>query len=135
MIRRPPRSTLFPYTTLFRSIFNSAGYIFLLQEGASQLEVSHFILGHGFDRLTQKTNRLRYLALREQRIAKMVHRVRIVGTNSELRTKFPCAAFEVILMQVDQTGVVMSFGKSWIKPQSGVDFVDGVGIILLLRVG
>src|SRR5258708_12954075 len=24
MIRRPPRSTLFPYTTLFRSIFGSA---------------------------------------------------------------------------------------------------------------
>src|SRR3712207_5863444 len=25
MIRRPPRSTLFPYTTLFRSRFNSGG--------------------------------------------------------------------------------------------------------------
>src|SRR3712207_7070361 len=25
MIRRPPRSTLFPYTTLFRSYFKSAG--------------------------------------------------------------------------------------------------------------
>src|SRR2546422_4862172 len=25
MIRRPPRSTLFPYTTLFRSLVNSAG--------------------------------------------------------------------------------------------------------------
>src|SRR3712207_9176382 len=25
MIRRPPRSTLFPYTTLFRSIINAAG--------------------------------------------------------------------------------------------------------------
>src|SRR2546421_3554847 len=25
MIRRPPRSTLFPYTTLFRSIFRKAG--------------------------------------------------------------------------------------------------------------
>src|SRR3712207_8223172 len=25
MIRRPPRSTLFPYTTLFRSFFNSLG--------------------------------------------------------------------------------------------------------------
>src|SRR5260370_31410990 len=25
MIRRPPRSTLFPYTTLFRSIFSSSG--------------------------------------------------------------------------------------------------------------
>src|SRR2546425_7908851 len=24
MIRRPPRSTLFPYTTLFRSVFSSA---------------------------------------------------------------------------------------------------------------
>src|SRR3989442_5456742 len=26
MIRRPPRSTLFPYTTLFRSTFLAAGY-------------------------------------------------------------------------------------------------------------
>src|SRR2546429_4067556 len=26
MIRRPPRSTLFPYTTLFRSVANSGGY-------------------------------------------------------------------------------------------------------------
>src|SRR3712207_7775509 len=25
MIRRPPRSTLFPYTTLFRSLINNAG--------------------------------------------------------------------------------------------------------------
>src|SRR5256886_8827215 len=25
MIRRPPRSTLFPYTTLFRSVFTTAG--------------------------------------------------------------------------------------------------------------
>src|SRR5260370_13840390 len=29
MIRRPPRSTLFPYTTLFRSIEDAAGHIFL----------------------------------------------------------------------------------------------------------
>src|SRR5207249_11572057 len=26
MLRRPPRSTLFPYTTLFRSAFATAGY-------------------------------------------------------------------------------------------------------------
>src|SRR3712207_8769034 len=26
MIRRPPRSTLFPYTTLFRSMVNGTGY-------------------------------------------------------------------------------------------------------------
>src|SRR2546426_5818861 len=27
MIRRPPRSTLFPYTTLFRSLFGGAGQV------------------------------------------------------------------------------------------------------------
>src|SRR2546422_6523052 len=26
MIRRPPRSTLFPYTTLFRSVFNARNF-------------------------------------------------------------------------------------------------------------
>src|SRR3712207_7990549 len=36
MIRRPPRSTLFPYTTLFRSMAGLAGYVEhgrLTQEG------------------------------------------------------------------------------------------------------
>src|SRR5258708_39897306 len=31
MIRRPPRSTLFPYTTLFRSLAGFAGFGFLLR--------------------------------------------------------------------------------------------------------
>src|SRR3989442_6024850 len=30
MIRRPPRSTLFPYTTLFRSLLHRLGYRFRL---------------------------------------------------------------------------------------------------------
>src|SRR3712207_8885827 len=30
MIRRPPRSTLFPYTTLFRSVESFSGIIFLV---------------------------------------------------------------------------------------------------------
>src|SRR2546425_4860484 len=29
MIRRPPRSTLFPYTTLFRSMFSGTAAVFL----------------------------------------------------------------------------------------------------------
>src|SRR2546426_8569357 len=32
MIRRPPRSTLFPYTTLFRSNIQLAGTVFLKKE-------------------------------------------------------------------------------------------------------
>src|SRR4051794_41755691 len=40
MIRRPPRSTLFPYTTLFRSVLTDASLAFgvaklALEEGAS----------------------------------------------------------------------------------------------------
>src|SRR3989304_6053438 len=33
MIRRPPRSTLFPYTTLFRSVFNPEKVAENLQKG------------------------------------------------------------------------------------------------------
>src|SRR3712207_8264804 len=40
MIRRPPRSTLFPYTTLFRSNLNIANpYTFKLLESLPQLEI------------------------------------------------------------------------------------------------
>src|SRR3989441_5218808 len=35
MIRRPPRSTLFPYTTLFRSVFDPQGR-FLYANGAAR---------------------------------------------------------------------------------------------------
>src|SRR5688572_31381415 len=36
MIRRPPRSTLFPYTTLFRSASAGAGYaLFCCRDGCS----------------------------------------------------------------------------------------------------
>src|SRR3989442_2234148 len=33
MIRRPPRSTLFPYTTLFRSMHSKAHYCFIFENG------------------------------------------------------------------------------------------------------
>src|SRR3712207_7903438 len=36
MIRRPPRSTLFPYTTLFRSLLDSAGYAVLQASQSTQ---------------------------------------------------------------------------------------------------
>src|SRR5437899_7455032 len=35
MIRRPPRSTLFPYTTLFRSELEPAAFVFLRLVGAA----------------------------------------------------------------------------------------------------
>src|SRR5258708_19065524 len=42
MIRRPPRSTLFPYTTLFRSLFYGAGEAFDRRERRVRREFLDF---------------------------------------------------------------------------------------------
>src|SRR2546422_7403540 len=41
MIRRPPRSTLFPYTTLFRSCIGSAAAIALVTEKGDLCDRTH----------------------------------------------------------------------------------------------
>src|SRR2546422_8002721 len=45
MIRRPPRSTLFPYTTLFRSLQAQLGvsYLFIAHDLAAVAHMSHTI--------------------------------------------------------------------------------------------
>src|SRR5438874_4308658 len=52
MIRRPPRSTLFPYTTLFRSVADGAqgGHRRLPAQGVG------VVLGHGEDRKSTRLN-------------------------------------------------------------------------------
>src|SRR3712207_7383922 len=45
MIRRPPRSTLFPYTTLFRSGFESGSFF---GEGGSLFDEFYFLLDEAF---------------------------------------------------------------------------------------
>src|SRR2546430_12379554 len=56
MIRRPPRSTLFPYTTLFRSLSlnddSSSLRLQVARVGLSRLLV-HPLLGHGMDAVKQ----------------------------------------------------------------------------------
>src|SRR5256885_15422554 len=44
MIRRPPRSTLFPYTTLFRSVFAAAGISGVGDNRVGELQVEIFLL-------------------------------------------------------------------------------------------
>src|SRR5258707_7953200 len=41
MIRRPPRSTLFPYTTLFRSEFNVSGFAGWGNSGTNWFQIDH----------------------------------------------------------------------------------------------
>src|SRR3712207_2033703 len=60
MIRRPPRSTLFPYTTLFRSEHRGDGHVAcLLRSGMSGLEalVTHTWTGRGFTEAAARATR------------------------------------------------------------------------------
>src|SRR5258708_23593668 len=57
MIRRPPRSTLFPYTTLFRSV------VFVNAENQPEVEMSFgpsqaFTMNAGIDRSEEHTSEL-----------------------------------------------------------------------------
>src|SRR5258708_11158645 len=60
MIRRPPRSTLFPYTTLFRSFGDGAGAIVLRRGATSERgAVGPVVLGSdGDNREDRKSTRL-----------------------------------------------------------------------------
>src|SRR2546426_3464629 len=52
MIRRPPRSTLFPYTTLFRSVFTAANLEHLAERNVEAADVANAVYGeHGTARV------------------------------------------------------------------------------------
>src|SRR5258708_27425496 len=55
MIRRPPRSTLFPYTTLFRSHPKHRGRLVSTQ-GASVDTLDHFVAHQAIDRKSTRLN-------------------------------------------------------------------------------
>src|SRR2546425_7575626 len=62
MIRRPPRSTLFPYTTLFRSPENFAAALTALPFGRFFLNSAIFSLGVVAGRSEEHTSELQSLA-------------------------------------------------------------------------
>src|ERR1044072_6696546 len=82
MIRRPPRSTLFPYTTLFRSKV-SAPYVSTDDRAAMRLAVSHLVeLGH--ERIG--------LAVGPRRFVPVMRKVE--GFVQQMRTALPYTAEE-----------------------------------------
>src|SRR2546422_6259772 len=58
MIRRPPRSTLFPYTTLFRSDLDAPGCAFqqACQDGSMLRMDAHAVHFRGLDRKSTRLN-------------------------------------------------------------------------------
>src|SRR3712207_8039938 len=85
MIRRPPRSTLFPYTTLFRSLFVlGAEYYFLTMEPAQNrwylAALKFFGKGGTFFRIL-------FIALYPLCFALMGHTLRSEEHTSELQSR------------------------------------------------
>src|SRR2546425_7050800 len=66
MIRRPPRSTLFPYTTLFRSLLGDFANHFVGNSRAisqaGQVQMAHFIAAAHVVRSEEHTSELQSLA-------------------------------------------------------------------------
>src|SRR2546430_5960419 len=58
MIRRPPRSTLFPYTTLFRSGEGGMSYVYLAKEISSDQTVAIKVLSPRLARSEEHTSEL-----------------------------------------------------------------------------
>src|SRR3989449_7990780 len=77
MIRRPPRSTLFPYTTLFRSLVEAAegGFLFLDEIGDVDLAVQGKLLRAIEERAVRRVG-----SVRERKIDVRI----IAATNRDL---------------------------------------------------
>src|SRR2546430_11841300 len=78
MIRRPPRSTLFPYTTLFRSIVATYGNPRTRRVHALQLEINAALL--------MATTGEEFIA-QERRVDLQLERVRSEEHTSELQSQ------------------------------------------------
>src|SRR2546429_2581748 len=85
MIRRPPRSTLFPYTTLFRSVVREQGQAQAVQHGVvQQAVVARLQRGQHIERSEEHTSELqsrlhlvcRLLLEKTKRLAKRRSRAR-----------------------------------------------------------
>src|SRR5260370_20220079 len=66
MIRRPPRSTLFPYTTLFRSALQSVHHRVHIVRNFADVVDGLARLGLGFEAQQVRQRRLRALDLRRK---------------------------------------------------------------------
>src|SRR3712207_3552771 len=89
MIRRPPRSTLFPYTTLFRS-----------EVGAGQQLESGLVGRLRRDERLEQSRRLDRLPHREEQVRAQELRVQVTrghaGTTSRARRDFPRKRLAVV---------------------------------------
>src|SRR3712207_8225910 len=73
MIRRPPRSTLFPYTTLFRSELEPPGILIRSPDDVLPLHLADFA-AWSYSRLSQLHDRLPLTSWRDQEVLEILDR-------------------------------------------------------------
>src|SRR3712207_9309981 len=109
MIRRPPRSTLFPYTTLFRSLHDVSGVLLLLdllrdkplQEGLARVIVLPDgqpveVVYHGCDLLLVFECPLEHLQRRAELDDRLIHGLQ----------NYPATTVEDKVVELDRKSVV-----------------------------
>src|SRR2546430_6525561 len=85
MIRRPPRSTLFPYTTLFRSLSSHAPMRIALATGRAEMH-GRLPVGEAIDRASRLVRgRASPVAIDEVSAAMLASRFEIAGDRKSTR--------------------------------------------------
>src|SRR5256885_15019508 len=98
MIRRPPRSTLFPYTTLFRSLFDGP---FFLAELSKTVSYAVILFGALLDQ-ARLFDQVRSMAVSDPLTGLANYRRLISVLEAELdRSRRTQRAFSVVLLDMD----------------------------------
>src|SRR2546422_5425311 len=93
MIRRPPRSTLFPYTTLFRSHYEALDADFYLRI-ADELYLKRCIVG-GLEKVNEIAHRSEEHTSELQSRLHLVCRLLLEKKNRSAHTQFASAVLEL----------------------------------------
>src|SRR2546426_12423421 len=100
MIRRPPRSTLFPYTTLFRSLDDA---------DSTHAEAAREMLASG-DYVTLRVNGVRYLEKAPLPYWLAALSYRAFGV-SEFSTRLPTVLAVLLSVALASTWAIQAFGQ------------------------
>src|SRR3989442_7758820 len=96
MIRRPPRSTLFPYTTLFRSRTDESPYLFLSNRN---VPISRYTLHH----LMQTYGEVAGLPVEKRKFHCLKHSIATDRKSTRLNSSHVRISYAVFCLQKKKT--------------------------------
>src|SRR5437762_7108383 len=96
---RPPTSTLFPYTTLFRSAFEVAELHQRLAEVGGELEALGRVDGEDGDRAAEQVGRGRHVAADERAAARRAEPAARDRKSTRLNSSHRCISYAVFCLK------------------------------------